>query len=338
MGTLQEDIFCSKCFKNLNVRYSLIKSFATFLILSYTKIFHISRALLGYTEVWNSTGDTVETVLALDVSPFLSAAHIPYMVLATFMLVTFNLIPLFLLLLYPMKCFQLLLGKFPCMNWHPLRAFMDIFQGCYKNGTDGSGDFRYFSAFNLILRIIMLIPFDDQGDSMVRISIVLMVFIVMVAIARPYQRNTFNILEILIYSAFLLDNIWILITIYVKHYSLMIVYMSYFILFTYVCILYVVKISKTLSPRCYHACMNGIKRLIEKSNSFPCCCYQQEVNVADLLERGDVNLSASQEMDDEYPDRVNNPQDYEPLLAQSRQSLIDNKRSVVPTYGIASST
>ena len=49
-------------------------------------------------------------------------------------------------LLYLTKCFQLFLGCFPNVNWHPLQAFMDIFQGCYKNGTDGTRDYRYFVA------------------------------------------------------------------------------------------------------------------------------------------------------------------------------------------------
>ena len=332
-------MFRSECFKDLNIRYSLIKAFATFLVLSYTKIFHISRALLNYTEIKNITGDIVKTVLAIDASTsYSSATHIPYMVLATFMLVTFNLLPLFLLLLYPMKCFQVFLGKFPGVNWHPLRAFMDIFQGCYKNGTDGTRDCRYFAAFNFIVRIVSLFPYDNQGTSNIRTFVLLMVFIALVAISRPYQRNIFNIWEIFIYNVFLLDSIWILIAIFTEHHSLEILYLSHFILLTYVCFLCVVKISKTLSPRCYNACVDRIKRLIEKCNSFPCCYYQQDANVADLMERGAVNLSASQEMDEEYPDRINNPQDYEPLLTQSTHNVIGNKHSVVLSYGITSST
>ncbi len=323
-------MFSSKC---LNIKYSLLKTFATFLILSYTKIFHISRALLDFSEVWNSTGNVVEIVPALDSSAFLSGAHIPYMVLAIIMLVTFNLLPLILILLYPMKCFQLLLGKFPGVNWHPLRAFMDVFQGCYKNGTDGTSDCRYFAALNLILRILILFPIGDEGLSMVRICIVLMVFIAMVAIARPYQRNIFNIWEIFIYNVFLLDNIWILIVIFIKHHSLEILYLSHIILIVYVNFVYVAKILKTLSPRCYSACVERIKRITEKT-SFLCCCYQHEANRADVMERGELDLSASHEMDEEYPDRVNNPQDYESLLVPSREF----QRSEFPTYGIMTST
>ena len=320
-------MFRSKYFKDLNIRYSLIKTFATFLLLSYTKIFNISRALLSYTEVWNITGDSVKMVPIIDASiSYLSATHIPYVVIAMFMIVTFNLLPLFLLLLYPMKCFQLFLGKFPGVNWHPLRAFMDIFQGCYKNGTDGTRDCRYFAAFNFIVRLVALFLTDDPTDFFLRSGIIIIIFIAMIAILRPYQRNIFNIWEIFSYSMFLTVTLWLLYVVLGKAQSLTLIYTAYFILFSYLIFVYLAKILKTLFPRCYNTCVNtAIKRLTEK-NLFPCCRYQQEATMADLMEKGDVNLLSSHE---DSPDRVNNPQDYEPLLNRSRQSSI-----VSTSYGI----
>ena len=43
------------------------------------------------------------------------------------------------------------------IRWHALHIFADVFQGCYKNRTDGTNDYRYFAAFYLILRIIILL-------------------------------------------------------------------------------------------------------------------------------------------------------------------------------------
>ena len=48
------------------------------------------------------------------------------------------------------------------------------------------------------------------------------------------------------------------------------------------------------------------------------------------MERGELNLSASHEMDEDYPDRVNNPQDY--------ASLLQSGQIAVPTYGIRTSS
>ena len=53
--------------------------------------------------------------------------------------------PLTLLILYPCQCFQRYLARFQ-LNFHALHTFMDAFQGCLKDGTDGTRDCRYFSA------------------------------------------------------------------------------------------------------------------------------------------------------------------------------------------------
>ena len=78
--------------------------------------------------------------------------HLPYAVLAVFVMLVFILLPLLLLLLYPMRCFQRCLGC--CgLRWHALPIFIDAFQGCYKDGTDRTRDCRYFAAAFLFARI-----------------------------------------------------------------------------------------------------------------------------------------------------------------------------------------
>ena len=37
-----------------------------------------------------------------------------------------------------------------------LHAFADVLQGCYKNGTNGTRDCRYFTGLYLVLRIVLL--------------------------------------------------------------------------------------------------------------------------------------------------------------------------------------
>ena len=54
-----------------------------------------------------------------------------------------------------MKVFQKCLG---CCGRRllALHAFADVFQGCYKNGTNGTRDCRYFAGLYLVIRIILL--------------------------------------------------------------------------------------------------------------------------------------------------------------------------------------
>ena len=109
------------CFQHMNVRYSLITTFATLLFLAYTRILFISTEIFQYSNVKNFAGSSVRKVLFADASiTYLSSNHIPYVVLAIFMFLVFNLFPLLLLFLYPIKCFQHFLGCFPNVNWHPL--------------------------------------------------------------------------------------------------------------------------------------------------------------------------------------------------------------------------
>ena len=220
------------------------------------------------------------------------------------------------------------------MNWHPLHAFMDVFQGCYKNGTDGTRDCRYFAALNLVLRMLILFPIGDNSMHFgVRLTLVLTVFILMWAIIRPYQRNFFNNLEIFISCSVVVVAIWVLWSFFSEH-RLFAVFYAPFLYLAYFFILFGAKFLRTFAPRCYSVLVEKIKTFVEKT-SFPCCCYRQEARRISLMERGDVSLS--EEVDEEYPDRVNNPQDYEPLLAPHRQDLAGNQTSAVLTYGITAS-
>ena len=75
----------------------------------------------------------MELVIAATIDYF-GREHFPYAILALIVLLVFVLLPL--LLLCPVRCFQQCLGH--CgVKWLSLHIFMDAFQGCYKDGTNG---------------------------------------------------------------------------------------------------------------------------------------------------------------------------------------------------------
>ena len=77
---------------------------------------------------------------------------VPYYV-ALIVLLVFVFLPL--LLLCPVRCFQQCLGH--CgMKWLSLHIFMDAFQGCYKDETNGIWDCQHFPTIQLILCIALL--------------------------------------------------------------------------------------------------------------------------------------------------------------------------------------
>ena len=151
-----------KCFVRMPQKWSplesLVHTFAAFLLLSYSKILTVSLSLLqnqGYAR--DSSGEKVGplTIYYNATVPYFSTEHLPFALLAIFISATFIAFPVLILLLYPTRLFQRCIG---CCStrWHALDAFVDAFQGYYKDGTNGTPDWRYFSGLYLIFRILVV--------------------------------------------------------------------------------------------------------------------------------------------------------------------------------------
>ena len=102
----------------------------------------------------------------------------------------FVMIPTITLFLYPFQFFQKCLSIFP-INWHFLHAFVDGFQGCYKDGTEpGTFDCRAFSLFALLIRLNF---FDINGLSLsvifsVYAAIFLAVYLIAIINIQPLKK------------------------------------------------------------------------------------------------------------------------------------------------------
>ena len=145
------------CVKNLNIKSSLIESFATLYFLSAMKIQSVSVDLLAPAALHYANGAESEKLylyLAGDVEYF-SGDHLLYGLLASFFLLTFALVPTLLLFLYPCHFCQRFLNKINC-NSVILRTFMDVFQGNYKDGTNGTRDYRFFSGIFFCTRFFIV--------------------------------------------------------------------------------------------------------------------------------------------------------------------------------------
>ena len=150
---------CSTFRRKWSIRESLVNAFTTFFILSYVKIMNVSFDILTlsnayYDEFGNKAGVKFLFING-SMTPF-SKEHIPYAILAIFMFLTFNFLPLVLLCVYPSRCFQKCLDCTKC-QYRTLHVFMDTFQGCYK---ETPRDCRYFAGFYLFLRCINLIMYS----------------------------------------------------------------------------------------------------------------------------------------------------------------------------------
>jgi len=181
---------CAQYLKNqLDVKTSIVEAFATFLLLSHVKLLSVSFDLLVPTHVYYVNGSLVGTYLYYDATiEYFGDKHLPYAVLALFVMLIFILFPILLLLLYPMHFFQRCLDC--CrVRWHALHIFIDAFQGCYKDGTNGTHDCRCFSTALLIARVLPFIIFAicPNGLFYGGAQIVFVSLAMMIAIMQPYK-------------------------------------------------------------------------------------------------------------------------------------------------------
>ena len=193
-----------RCFarfrRKWDIRASIIDVFATFLLLSNIKILSVSTDLLTPTYVYYMNGSVVGIYLYYDgsVEYFGTNKHLPYAIFAVFVVLIFIIFPILFLLLYPMRWFQrcLVCG----VRWHALNIFIDVFQGYYKDGTNGTRDCRFFAAVYLLLRFILFLVFAITRSS-VFYAVAGLVFIGMamiLAIVQPYKAAfaVYNVVDI----------------------------------------------------------------------------------------------------------------------------------------------
>ncbi len=122
---------------------------------------------------------------------YFGVEHLPYAILTIIIGIVMIAAPTTLLVLYPFKWFQRLIS---CLRvkGHILQTVMDSFQGCYKDGTEpGTRDYRWFAAVPIISRFIgftlISVTLDSAyfpwGTVMVVSTLVLTIVI------QPYKEN-----------------------------------------------------------------------------------------------------------------------------------------------------
>ena len=185
----------------------ILSTFATFLLLSYSKLLFVSSNFLFTVQSYNSTGDLVpdSTVLLYDPNiPCFKSKHIPYIVIALAAITIFILLPPLLLLLYPTHLFKRLLTCYGFQRWDILHMIMDTFQGWYKDGTEGTYDYRPLSALYMILRIglvaeyltVIGLSLYSSGGLKWKVTGLSHIFIAtLLFIAKPYKKHWMNVTD-----------------------------------------------------------------------------------------------------------------------------------------------
>ena len=181
-----------------DIRASIIDAFATFLLLSFVKFLFVSIDLAVPTKLMAKNGTKVGYASYNDAS-IVSDQPIAILTLIgiSIILLLFVVVPSILLLLYPCHFCQKCL-TFTRLNFQALCFLMDSFHGCYKNGTEGTRDCRYFASLFLITRIAIGIAYATSTMSYLAIiSGICISLAIAIAVVHPYnkQNDIFNHLD-----------------------------------------------------------------------------------------------------------------------------------------------
>ena len=183
-----------------DIQTTLIDAFATFLLLSFVKFLKVSADLLIPTQVCDIHGSDLGRFLFYDGSiEYFGTEHLPYALLAIGVLFLFIILPLLLLCLYPCRCFQRCLNQCGA-RCNTLHIFMDSFQGCYKNGTSGTHDCRFFAAVYLTVRIAIFALYSCTVGNyfFILTTLALIVVVALLVIFQPHKSRVANTVDTLL--------------------------------------------------------------------------------------------------------------------------------------------
>ena len=176
--------------QTIDIKTSLIDAFATFIILSVIKIGYTSFIILQQVYVFTPYGNYTTKAFTDPMITYFGWDYLPYALTAFFLIFVLIVIPLLLLFLYPLRSFQTFLNncQWQCTTLH---IFADSFQGCYKDGTNGTRDYRWFAGLHLVLRFILVILYDVAYYQRITINLMTMTttfYMLLLAVCQPYKK------------------------------------------------------------------------------------------------------------------------------------------------------
>ena len=188
--------------RTLDPNASVIQALATLFFISYTKFLLLMYEALFISEVINEDGKVVSKVTYIDPTVFIFEHKHYYLIsLSGFILVFIILPPLTLLIIYPTRVFRRVSRHLKPRWIISIQTFVDIFHGCYKDGTNGTRDYRAVSGYILAIWIfipavmITVVSLAQKTDLLPHVTFIILFTALSFtcALLKPYKHRTANI-------------------------------------------------------------------------------------------------------------------------------------------------
>ena len=139
-------------YKTWEPNASIIQSFSSLFFLSYAKLNFLMMIAFISSPVFNTEGHVEQHMVFIDPTiPFLATKHILLIVFSLFVALFLYLPPLLLLIVYPTALYRKISQRIKPKWTIGITTYVDTFQGCLKDGTNGTRDYRVISGYSLVL-------------------------------------------------------------------------------------------------------------------------------------------------------------------------------------------
>lgn len=186
------------------VQVSIVHGLSAFLVLCFAQCANLSITIVRAAFVLGKRGKTVKRVAYLNGEiDWLSKDHLIFVLPASIITLGVVVVPLVMLLAYPLcnKCLMLpklakMRAVLMCQRIERLKPILDSFQGGYRDNC------RFFAGLHLLYRAIILLTVAvchlDVFYYVLEVELLLM-FLVH-AIAQPYKKRRHNVIDALLFA------------------------------------------------------------------------------------------------------------------------------------------
>ena len=194
-----------QCYRAWDPQSSMIQAFASLMFLSLAKLSFFIWEIFVRTYFIDDKGKTIKVGLYIDPNvPYFSTKHILLMAFSVAVALLF-LPPLLILVVYPTSLYRKI-SHWISPKWRlRIKTYVEIFHSSFKDGTNGTRDYRSLSVWFFPLGIIALVLYGlvhkltpelrvgITYSYMMAIFMLLSAFLCM--LFQPYKENISNILS-----------------------------------------------------------------------------------------------------------------------------------------------
>ena len=311
---------CVRIRRGLDPTSSIVNAFATFLILSISKVIFLSGHLIYTMSIYRIGIDDENGYSYYEPSIPVEDAYATHLIAVVIVNVfLFAILPTILLCLYPTRIFRKVLKCFRLSQSTSLLIFLDVFQGHFKNGTSGTRDYRALSGLYIILEVFIAVIFSDAQEKIgiiratqFRIPISLLVVVLLFSTLQPYKGQWNNHLTVinLVLTLIVISGFTLYLVSVSKYYmQTTLLIMNILLLLPHV-VLYSYAMYKVAKNFGINKRLNSIMKTsvakIRSTRLFLLQCLMQSKRA----EYEQVN--SNDEFGESLPDRLENPQYYHP--------------------------